>query len=401
VSRTARLLTGVAVAGAVFACARGPNLGPAFLHSALLRPLPVVPIAGSGPVPIVTEVRPVFHRPVLAEALICAGGDVMLGSNLDTAWARTVHGTASGAPLPLPPPDVLVEPLRPMLSDAAVVLINVEGAIGEGPVSGKCRPGSTRCYQFRQPVAAAAALRTLSFRGAVVGNVANNHAMDAGPSGFEATARHLREAGVMVSGYDTLPAVVPLPSGDTLAVLGFSTFAAGADARRLDDVRRHVSRAALRYRFVAVNVHMGAEGKAAQRTADTRESFAGEDRGNPVAFARAAVEAGASVVFGHGPHVLRAVEWQGDALVVYSLGNLLTHGPFTRDEPLNRGGFACVRLRQGGGVLWGEFRSIVQQRPGVAFPDPNGQAARLIDSLSALDFPRTGARVVDGMILRR
>jgi hypothetical protein len=377
-------------------CARGGGraVTPLFFPS-------VVPIAGSRPATRYAPVGPVRDQPVLADALLCAGGDVMLGSNLDTAWARTVHGDASGAALPLPPPARLIDPLRPLVEDAAVVLINVEGAIGEGPVSGKCRPGSTRCYQFRQEVAAAWALRTLSAQGVVVGNVANNHAMDAGAAGFEATVRHLREAGVLVTGADTLPAVVPLPSGDTLAILGFSTFSAGPDARRLDDVRRHVSRAARRYRYVAVTVHLGAEGKAAQRTADARESFAGEDRGNPVAFARAVVESGGSVVFGHGPHVLRAIEWQGDALVVYSLGNLLTHGPFTREEPLNRGGFACVRLSRGGGVLWGELRAIVQQRPGVAFPDSTDRAGHLVDSLSALDFPHTGARVTGGIIRRR
>ena len=377
-------------------CARGGGLpvAPFFFPS-------VVPIAGSRPGPRFAPAGPVRDRPVLADALLCAGGDVMLGSNLDTVWARTVHGRGSGAALPLPPPAQLIDPLRPLLEDAAVVLINVEGAIGEGPVSRKCRPGSTRCYQFRQEVAAAGALRTLSPQGVVVGNVANNHAMDAGAAGFEATIRHLREAGVVVTGADTLPAVVPLPSGDTLAILGFSTFSAGPDARRLEDVRRHVSRAARRYRFVVVSVHLGAEGKGAQRTPDARETFAGEDRGNPVAFARGAVESGASVVFGHGPHVLRAIEWQGDGLVVYSLGNLLTHGPFTREEPLNRGGFACVRLNRGGGVFWGEFRAVVQQRPGVAFPDPTGRAGHLVDSLSALDFPQTGARVTDGVIRRR
>jgi len=376
-------------------CSRGVVVG----YGPLFQPS-VVAIAGS-PAPRLIDVQTVSHRAFLADALFCAGGDVMLGSNLDTAWARTVHGHASGAALPLPPPAQLIDPLRPLVDDAAVVLINVEGAIGEGPVSGKCRPGSTRCYQFRQEVAAAWALRSLSAQGVVVGNVANNHAMDAGAAGFEATIRHLREAGVLVTGADTLPALVPLRSGDTLAILGFSTFSAGPDARRLEDVRRHVSRAALRYRFVVVTVHLGAEGKGAQRTPDGSETFAGEDRGNPVAFARAAVESGASVVFGHGPHVLRAIEWQGDALVVYSLGNLLTHGPFTREEPLNRGGFACVRLSRGGGVLWGEFRAIVQQRPGVAFPDSTGRAGHLVDSLSALDFPHTGARVTDGIIRRR
>jgi poly-gamma-glutamate capsule biosynthesis protein CapA/YwtB (metallophosphatase superfamily) len=343
---------------------------------------------------------PAAHRAVLADALVCAGGDVMLGSNLDTAWARTVHG-ASGGPLPLPHPDQLIGPVRTLVEDAAIVLVNVEGAIGDGPVSGKCRPGSTRCYQFRQPVAAASGLRRLLPGGTVVGNVANNHAMDAGLDGFEATVGHLRDADVVVTGVDSVPAAVALPSGDTVAFLGFSTFAAGLDARDLDAVRRHVARAAARYRHVIVNVHIGAEGRTAQRTRDEVERFAGENRGNPVAFARAAVEAGAAVVFGHGPHVLRAAEWHGRSLIVYSLGNLLTHGPFNRDEPSNRGGFACVRLSREGGVFWAEFRSIFQERPGVAYPDPSHRAAHLVDSLSALDFPATGARVLGGVIFRR
>jgi poly-gamma-glutamate capsule biosynthesis protein CapA/YwtB (metallophosphatase superfamily) len=338
---------------------------------------------------------------VAGESLFCAGGDVMLGSNLDTAWARRVYGGRIADPLPLPPPDRLVEPLTRLVADAAVVLINVEGAVGEGPVTGKCRPGSTRCYQFRQPVAAAAALRKLAPHGVVIGNVANNHAMDAGRDGFDATVGHLRDAGLLVTGTDTLPTAVPLLSGDTVAVLGFSTFSAGPNARDLEAVRRHVARAAGRHRFVVVTVHMGAEGQDALRTRDQREMFAGEDRGNPVAFARAAVESGADAVFGHGPHVLRAVEWQGNAVVVYSLGNLLTHGPFSRQQPLDRGGFVCVRLSRDGGVFWGEFRGVIHEYPGVAVPDSLARAGRLVDSLSALDFPATGARIVDGAILRR
>lgn len=386
------------LAGSVFVslgCAGG-------LPPALVLPAPsVVSGSGSGYRLRSAVPEPVAHRPALPDALFCAGGDVMLGSNLDTSWARAAHGSRGGDGLPLPPPASFIEPLRSLVDDAAVVLVNVEGAIGEGPVSAKCRPGSTRCYQFRQQVAAARALSMLAPAGAVVGNVANNHAMDAGADGFATTARHLRHAGVRVTGADTLPTLLPLPSGDTLAILGFSTFSAGPDARDLAAVRRHVARAAARYGPVVVSVHMGAEGRDAQRTRDTAETFAGEHRGNPVAFARAAVDAGAAAVFGHGPHVLRAIEWRGGALVVYSLGNLLTHGPFSREEPLNRGGFACVRFSRRGGVLTGAFRSVVQAPPGVALVDDAARAAHLVDSLSALDFPSTGARVVDGLILRR
>src|SRR5690606_16408901 len=106
--------------------------------------------------------------------------------------------------------------------------------------------------------------------------------------------------------------------------------------------RRHVRRAAARHGRVIVTVHMGAEGAKAQRTPNRRETYYGENRGNPVAFARAATDAGASLVIGHGPHVLRAMEWRGDRLVAYSLGNLVTHGPFLNHEPLSRAAILCA-----------------------------------------------------------
>ncbi|NIQ55694.1 MAG: CapA family protein, partial [Gammaproteobacteria bacterium] len=171
----------------------------------------------------------------------------------------------------------------------------------------------------------APALARLATGARLVANVANNHAMDAGASGFRSTVRHLEAAGILVTGADTLAAMVPQPTGDTLAFLGFATAQAGPDPRNLAAVERHVRRAAGPGRRVIVTMHMGAEGRGAQRTRDRRERFLGEDRGNAVAFARTAVDAGAEAVIGHGPHVLRAVEWIGDAFVAYSLGNLLTY----------------------------------------------------------------------------
>lgn len=380
----------VAIAG----CARGGGAGaPVPIPIPAVLAIPGLPLA----------LRSVVYLDVaeipLSGALICAGGDVMLGSNLDTAWAQRAKRVAPFAGF-LPSPDSLLAPLRPLVADADVVLLNIEGAIGGGPAATKCRRGSTHCYQFRQEVAVAGALRRLAPAAQVVGNVANNHAGDAGPLGFEQTVTSLVSAGLAVTGADTLPALVPLADGDTLAVLGFSTFSAGPDARDLMTVRRQVSQAAARYRPVIVSVHMGAEGVDAQRTRDADEWFVGEDRGNPVAFARAAVESGAAIVFGHGPHVLRAMEWRGDALVVYSLGNLLTFGPFTLTEPLNRGGFVCALLDRRGRVLSAELRATRQMPPGRAVRDSTGRAWTVVDSLSALDFPATGVRVVDGQLWR-
>ncbi len=363
----------VAAAGESRPAPAGDSLSPAPPAPA---PAPEAPVASAAP------------RPVR----VCAGGDVMVGNNLDSSWTGAARARLGRPVEAIPPPETLVAGLRPLLRDADAVLLNIEGAIGRGEVERKCRPGSRNCYAFRQEPSSVGAFLSVS-RGAFVGNVANNHALDAGAEGLAETIRHLERAGGYVTGADTLATPVPVGDADTVAFLGFSTAQAGPDPRDLVAVRRHVARAADRYGRVVVTMHMGAEGAGAQRTRDTTEIFLGEDRGNSVAFARTAVAAGASAVFGHGPHVLRAGEWQGDALVLYSLGNLLTYGPFNLDEPRNRGGMACVVLDPEGGVREAVFRSSRQVRPGVVSPDPTGRGAWLIDSLSALDFPETAVRM--------
>ena len=330
----------------------------------------------------------------LAVVRVCAAGDITLGTNLDTTWTIAARRRMGRPVRALPDPAALLAPVRSLFADADVAVLNVEGAIGAERTSfRKCAPGSTMCFAFRQPVATARALRGLAPDAQVVGNVANNHAGDAGEEGRVRTAEHLRDAGVHLTGADTLATLVPLPDGDTLAVLGFST-SAGPDPRDLDAVRRHVGRAAARWRRVVVTMHLGAEGARAQRTRDSTELFLGIDRGNPVAFARAAVAAGADLVLGHGPHVQRAVEWQGDALVVYSLGNFVTYGPFSFGEPMNRGAVACATIDPQGRVLHASMRSTVQRPPGFVRIDVSDRAAVIADSLSRLDFPESGARLV-------
>ncbi|HEU4565015.1 MAG TPA: CapA family protein [Gemmatimonadaceae bacterium] len=333
---------------------------------------------------------------------VCAGGDVTVGTNLDTTWVRMAARRLRTRVRALPNPDSLLAPLRPLVRDADVVLVNVEGAIGTGAVEKpKCRKGSTQCFAFRQPPATARALRRLGGdHAAVIGNVANNHSGDAGPDGLRETMRRLEGAGVQVTGADTLATVVVTPAGDTVAFLGFST-SAGPDPRDLDAVRRHVERAAARWPRLVVTMHMGAEGANAQRTRDTTEMFLGIDRGNPVKFAHAAAEAGADLVVGHGPHVVRALEWQGGTLVAYSLGNLVTYGPFTLRDPLNRGGLLCATLGPDGEVLGATLRSTRQRPPGLVAADLGGTAAALADSLSRLDFPRTGARLIPEAVVLR
>jgi hypothetical protein len=89
---------------------------------------------------------------------------------------------------------------------------------------------------------------------------------------------------------------------------------------------------------------------------------------------------------------MRAVEWWEETLIAYSLGNLVTYGPFSMGEPLNRGGLLCADLDPSGRVVEATLRSTWQRSAGIVVSDPTARAAALADSLSALDFPETAAR---------
>jgi hypothetical protein len=361
--------------------------------AAVLALLSIQSVAWSQPSRVVSDsVR--TPRPLTAPVRVCAGGDVTLGTNLDPFWAKHAADTLTRFYGLQPDPDSLAPALRPLLAGADVVVLNVEGAIGSGPVAPKCGPRSTACFAFRQPPNAALALRrAVDSNVVLVGNVANNHSRDAGDAGRDTTLAYLAAADIRVTGADTLATPIALPSGDTIAILGFHTDTAAPDARDLAAVRRHVARAVEQYGTVIVTMHLGAEGPPAQRTHNATERFLKRDRGNPVAFASAALRGGATLVLGHGPHVLRAVEWRGDRLVVYSLGNLLTYGPFKLREPTNRGAVLCATIDSARHVSRAEIRPTMQAWPGVLRPDSSRRAWRLVDSLSALDFPRSGARV--------
>ena len=338
--------------------------------------------------------HPNVAKPLSKPVRVCAGGDVTLGTNLDPKWAKYASDTLWQQFGLRSEPDSIAPLLKPFLSGADVVLLNVEGAIGSGPAPQKCGQKSTNCFAFRQPRNAAAALRRLvDSTVAVVGNLANNHAHDAGPDGRDTTIALLDSAGIRVTGVDTIATAVALPSGDTIGVLGFYTDSTTPDARDLRAVRRHVARAVEQYGVVIVTMHLGAEGPTAQRTKNATERFLKLNRGNPVGFANAAFAGGATLVVGHGPHVLRAAEWRGNQLALYSLGNLLTYGPFRLHEPTNRGAVACVTIDSARSVSQAELRPTMQVWPGVLRADSTKRAWKLVDSLSALDFPRTGARV--------
>ena len=90
-----------------------------------------------------------------------------------------------------------------------------------------------------------------------------------------------------------------------------------------------VANLASNHDIVIVSFHGGAEGNKALHLPKGRETFYGENRGNSRVFARDVIDAGADLVLGHGPHVLRGMEVYNNRLVDLFHGELCRYGRFS------------------------------------------------------------------------
>jgi hypothetical protein len=137
---------------------------------------------------------------------------------------------------------------------------------------------------------------------------------------------------------------------------------------------------------VIVAIHAGAEGADRDHVPHGHEHAYGEDRGNARAFAHAAIDAGADLVIGSGPHVIRGVERYRGRLIAYSLGNFAGWRNFGMGGRLSLTGILHVDLAADGAPTGGAWISMRLTGPGVPRPDPSGAAAKLAARLSRADF---------------
>jgi poly-gamma-glutamate capsule biosynthesis protein CapA/YwtB (metallophosphatase superfamily) len=269
-----------------------------------------------------------------------------------------------------------------------VVLGNLEGTLATGGAS-KCSGSSTNCYAFRAPPSYAGVLRRAGF---TIMNLANNHALDYGPTGQAQTIAALDRARLRHTGRPR--EITYLRIGSTsVAVLGFAPYPWAQSLLDIPAAVRLVRKAAANANIVLVTMHAGAEGASHEHVRAGTETFLGEDRGNAVAFSHAVVRAGADLVVGSGPHVLRGMEWYRGRLIAYSLGNFLGNGTLAITGPGGVSAVLQVRLRQNGVWAGGRLVPVLLVSPGVPALDSFGAALREVRSLSKDDFGRNAIRV--------
>jgi hypothetical protein len=390
----------VVVTAALGACAK-PQPSPP-------RPVPA-PDSAAHPVPAPpVPVEPAPARRSLATVTLAFVGDINLGT-------LTVPGGV--------PPDEgrgLLDGARDALSGDLVVG-NFEGVLGDSGTTYKCgregrhvsladtasvppqpeppvrkrKPSPPRtCYAFLTPTALAPRLAESGFTHL---SLANNHASDFGPGARATTERILDSLGLTTYGPLGRIAMDTVRRGDSLTTVGLLGFTTYPYAYDLLDIARSaavVDSVAKLVDLLVVTFHGGAEGVKALHVSQTAESLGREPRGDLRTWARAVIDAGADAVVGHGPHVLRGIEFYREKPIVYSLGNFLTYRGFNLDGPLGLTG--VLHLQAGPDLSWrGRFLPMIQLPGKGPVPDSERAALRLIRTLSSEDFGSSAARLDD------
>jgi poly-gamma-glutamate capsule biosynthesis protein CapA/YwtB (metallophosphatase superfamily) len=275
-----------------------------------------------------------------------------------------------------------------------LVMGNLEQPLTEDTGASKCgTPPEQNCYAFRSPPSYAAHLKEAGFQ---LMNLANNHNRDFGARGALNTRAALDDAGIKYTGNQDEITVVEI-NGIRVAVVGFAGYAGLNNLNDLDHSRTVIQTAKQRADLVIVQVHMGAEGAAMQHVKPGSEIFHGENRGDPIKFSHTVIEAGADLVVGHSPHVLRAMEFYRGKLIAYSLGNFAGGGhTLSNQGALRYGGILRVTLGSDGSYAGGQFRSTYLNGAGLPTRDTaDEQGRKLVAQLTAADFGDTGATIGD------
>ena len=326
---------------------------------------------------------PAEERPPV-KITIAAVGDMMLGTDYPENHLPDDDGAG------------FLAAVTPLLSAADITFGNLEGVLVDGGKPGKRCSNPAACYRFRSPTRYVDHFVAAGFD---VMSLANNHARDFGEDGRLATMQTLANAGIHHSGLESDFASLEV-KGLTIALLAFAVTKNSNLLLNYEQSAATVAQSASTHDIVIVSFHGGAEGRDVMHLPFDEEEYYGEPRGDVVKFSRMMVDAGADLVFGHGPHVIRAMERYKGQLIAYSLGNFATYYGISVDGVKGIAPILVVTIDKTGKFVEGRIHSTVQLRPAGPTIDESQKALHLIRGLSIQDFGKPGLRfLADGKIV--
>ena len=315
---------------------------------------------------------------------IAAVGDMMIGTDYPQNHLPDDDGVG------------FLTAVTPVIAAADIAIGNLEGVLVDGGEPGKKCSNPAACYLFRSPTRYAEHYRNAGFDAI---SLANNHARDFSEEGRSSSMDALWAAGIAHSGREGTTAI--LRSGDI--VVAFLAFAVTKNSNMLLDYELAfdmIAAHAEEHDIVIVSFHGGAEGADVTHIPFAEEEYYDEPRGDVVWFARGAVDAGADLVVGHGPHVVRGMERYKERLIAYSLGNFATYYGISVAGIKGIAPILSVTLDGNGKFIAGQITSTVQLRPAGPSIDEKQRALNLLRGLSIDDFGDPGLRFLpDGKLI--
>lgn len=303
---------------------------------------------------------------------LLAVGDIMMGTNFPNESYLPPYGLQ------------LLEPMHQYIQQADIAFGNLEGSVLNSGGTPKQCSDPTKCYAFRQPEYFVDQLKTAGFD---VLSVANNHLGDFGDIGRKNTCETLRKKGIHFAGQQNCP-------WDTLSVkgvkIGITAFAPNDGCLQITDynlLKTIVQKLNTFCDIVIVSFHGGAEGSSRTHVTRKTEIFYDENRGNVYEFARVAIDAGADVVLGHGPHVTRAIDHYKGRFITYSMGNFCTYGRFNLKGVSGIAPLFQLKLKKDGTFIDGTVISTKQLGEGGPLIDSLGGAFGQLKQLTTEDIP--------------
>jgi hypothetical protein len=340
------------------------------------------------PADVVATIEPAVSAPSAAPApppepdkstfriSIASVGDMMLGTDYPQNHLPDDDGAG------------FLAAVAPALSSADITFGNLEGVLVDGGEPAKKCSNPSACYLFRSPTRYAEHYRAAGFD---VLSLANNHARDFGEEGRSSTMNALDAVGIYHSGREGDFASFTV-NGLRIAVLAYAVTKESNLMLDYELAEATVSEYAATHDIVVVTFHGGAEGADVTSLPFAEEEYYGEPRGDVVVFARRMVDAGADLLIGHGPHVVRAVERYKDRLIAYSLGNFATYYGISVAGIKGIAPILFTTLDGEGRFIEGEVISTVQIRPDGPGIDSQQRALNLMRGLSMADFENPGVR---------
>jgi poly-gamma-glutamate capsule biosynthesis protein CapA/YwtB (metallophosphatase superfamily) len=316
------------------------------------------------------------QRPSGITISIAAVGDMMLGTDYPENHLPDDDGVG------------FLKAVTPILSSADITFGNLEGVLVDGGEPGKRCSNPAACYRFRSP---SRYVEHFVAAGFDVMSLANNHARDFGEDGRLATMQTLAVAGIHHSGLEGDFASFE-SNGLRVALIAFAVTLNSNLLLDYEQSARTISEYAETHDIVIVSFHGGAEGRDVMHLPFAEEEYFGEPRGDVVKFSRMMVDAGADLVFGHGPHVVRAMERYKGRLIAYSLGNFATYYGISVEGIKGIAPILVATVDEAGMFIEGQIYSTVQIRPDGPTIDESQKALNLIRGLSIQDFGKPGIK---------